>query len=253
MGSTVSAVVSAPSGCVERCRTAAAVWNADLPGRFSFVQADAQTPVAFCTSGSDDNDDFDGRTSIGGSATLCDGSEFGGSVLGVTLRRTIVSGPQRGELVDSDITLNNAFNFASGLLEAVVGHELGHVLGIDHPDECGKDFDTLMHSTVRSPSDPCFVSEPVADDIAGAEMIYALIGPTPTVAPTPAVGCGDADGDGGITVNDGVQTLRSAAGLPSPCTPARCDVDGDGTTTVNDGVNVLRASAGLSATLNCGT
>jgi hypothetical protein len=57
--------------------------------------------------------------------------------------------------------------------------------------------------------------------------------------------CGDADGSGTVTVTDGVQTLRAAADLSSPCTPARCDVDGSGTITVTDGVLVLRDAAGL--------
>jgi hypothetical protein len=72
------------------------------------------------------------------------------------------------------------------------------------------------------------------------------------VAPAHAADeCGDADGSGAITVTDGVQTLRAAAGLGSNCTPARCDLDGGGTITVTDGVNVLRAAAGLTVNLGC--
>lgn len=58
--------------------------------------------------------------------------------------------------------------------------------------------------------------------------------------------CGDADDSGTVTVTDGVQTLRAAAGLSTSCTVGRCDVDGNGSITVSDGVNVLRAAAGLS-------
>jgi hypothetical protein len=63
--------------------------------------------------------------------------------------------------------------------------------------------------------------------------------------------CGDADGSGSVTVTDGVQTLRAAAGLSSACTAARCDVDGSGAISVTDGVNVLRKAAGLSAPDGC--
>ncbi len=64
--------------------------------------------------------------------------------------------------------------------------------------------------------------------------------------------CGDADGNGTITVTDGVNVLRAAAGLTSSCTEAAvCDVDGNGVMSVTDGVNVLRAAAGLSANLAC--
>jgi hypothetical protein len=63
--------------------------------------------------------------------------------------------------------------------------------------------------------------------------------------------CGDADASGAITVTDGVQTLRAAAGLSSSCTAPRCDVDASGAVSVTDGVNVLRAAAGLAVSLTC--
>jgi hypothetical protein len=227
------------AGCVDLCRTAVATWNADLAGRFEFVQADASTPVAFCTSGGAVTD---GRTSIGGSATICDGSAFGRNVIAVTLRRTRTDAPHAGELLDSDITVNSGRVFTPDLFRGVLGHELGHVLGLDHPDQCGHDALVLMRSVFQRPStDPCFVSEPTADDIRGAQMIYATV----------AFVCGDADGSGAVTVTDGVQVLRMAAGLSSTCTLARCDVDGSGEVTVSDAVNVLRTAAGLSGANAC--
>ena len=63
--------------------------------------------------------------------------------------------------------------------------------------------------------------------------------------------CGDADGNGSVSVTDGVQTLRAAASLPSSRTPARCDVNDDGAVSVTDGVNVLREAAGLAPVLTC--
>lgn len=65
--------------------------------------------------------------------------------------------------------------------------------------------------------------------------------------------CGDADGSGSVTVTDGVQVLRSAAGLSSACTThaASCDIDGSGTATLTDGVNVLRKAAGITITEAC--
>jgi hypothetical protein len=67
----------------------------------------------------------------------------------------------------------------------------------------------------------------------------------------PDVTCGDADGSGAVTVTDGVQTLRAAAGLSSPCTLATCDVNGSGAITVTDGVAVLRGAAGLPLAGTC--
>jgi hypothetical protein len=63
--------------------------------------------------------------------------------------------------------------------------------------------------------------------------------------------CGDADHSEAVTVTDGVQTLRAAAGLSSPCTLARCDVDGSGAITVTDGVQVLRLAAGIGVDVHC--
>jgi hypothetical protein len=65
--------------------------------------------------------------------------------------------------------------------------------------------------------------------------------------------CGDADGNGSVTVTDGVQVLRAAAGLSTTCAQHAnsCDVDGNGDVTVTDGVNVLRLAADLAVTTNC--
>lgn len=62
--------------------------------------------------------------------------------------------------------------------------------------------------------------------------------------------CGDANGDGQVSVSDGVQALRAAAGLPSIC-DADCDVDGNGSVSVTDGVNILRKAAGLGIVEAC--
>ncbi len=239
---------ASPAGCAAICRGAAATWNAELPGRFTFEAAGASTPVGFC-------DPEDGATSVGGSTTVCDGSAFGPNVLAVTYRINFVGGSDNGRLVDADITVNQAFDdfFAADPddLRATVGHELGHVLGLDHPDQCGRDFNVLMRSaSLFAADDPCFVVEPTADDVVGGQLIYAVTGPTPSPLPTPGL-CGDADGDGAVTVTDGVLTLRAAAALSSPCTAAQCDVDGSGAVTVTDGVNVLRAAAGLPFASNC--
>jgi len=65
--------------------------------------------------------------------------------------------------------------------------------------------------------------------------------------------CGDPDGSGTLSVSDGVQVLRAAAGLSSSCSAQVCDVDGNGDVNVTDAVNVLRAAAGLGATITCNT
>jgi hypothetical protein len=63
--------------------------------------------------------------------------------------------------------------------------------------------------------------------------------------------CGDVDDNDVVTVTDGVQVLRAAAGLSSDCTDAICDIDVNGTIGVTDGVITLRKAAGLAITQNC--
>lgn len=85
----------------------------------------------------------------------------------------------------------------------------------------------------------------------GAVMVVAAVLGWLVPGPAAAATCGDADASGAVTVTDGVQTLRAAAGLESPCTASRCDVDGSGAVSVSDGVNVLRKAAGLAGADAC--
>ncbi len=70
------------------------------------------------------------------------------------------------------------------------------------------------------------------------------------IASSAAAVCGDANGDGRVSVSDGVQALRAAAGLESICAED-CDVDGNGEISVTDGVNILRKAAGLAIVEAC--
>lgn len=233
-----------PATCINLCRAAADIWNTDLPGRFTLINA--SDPVEFCNP-------QDGRVSVGGTTKFCDGTAYDKRVLAVTLSIFFSAGPQAGQLIDANITVNQGFAFSQAGFQATLAHEFGHVLGLSHPDQCGTDFNVLMRSSSMFGSpDPCFVLVPTQADVNGVERIYPVINPVPTPTPPPSPGlCGDADLSGSVTVTDGVQTLRAAADLSSSCTPARCDVDGSGTVSVTDGVNVLRAAAGLSFTANC--
>jgi hypothetical protein len=64
--------------------------------------------------------------------------------------------------------------------------------------------------------------------------------------------CGDADGDGVVTITDGVRILRLAAALDETCATTGCDVDGSGQVSVTDAVLALRRAAGLTIVDGCG-
>ncbi len=120
------------------------------------------------------------------------GNSFGKYTLGVTSYS--MSG---STLVEADVLLNQAmaFDSYSGPLKFPVGggiaiadigrvllHELGHGIGLDHPDDAGQQVDAVMNAMI---SDRETLS---ADDIAGAQRLYGRptnSTPTPTPAPTP--------------------------------------------------------------------
>jgi hypothetical protein len=70
-------------------------------------------------------------------------------------------------------------------------------------------------------------------------------------AATPPSVCADTDGNGNVTVTDGVLILRAAAELPSTAPEGLSDLNLDGQITVTDGVLALRAAAELPPTLTC--
>jgi hypothetical protein len=69
--------------------------------------------------------------------------------------------------------------------------------------------------------------------------------------PVRAQVCADPDRSGTVTVSDGVNMLRAAAGLSSSCVMQICDVTLDGAVTVTDGVIALREAAQLGGAATC--
>jgi hypothetical protein len=69
-----------------------------------------------------------------------------------------------------------------------------------------------------------------------------------TLPPGPA--CGDATGDGEVTVSDAAAVLNVVVGAGS-CEISVCDVDRDGLVTVSDALTLLRFAAGVIPSLPC--
>ena len=118
------------------------------------------------------------------------GQGFGANTLAVTYYR--YSGSTMAE-ADTLFNQAQAFDSYRGPLQfpphgtaiadirRVFLHELGHTLGLGHPDTAGQHVVAVMNSIV---SDQEVLS---ADDIAGGESIYG-VPPEPTPAPTPGPG-----------------------------------------------------------------
>ena len=116
------------------------------------------------------------------------GDGFGTGVLAVTYYRT-----QGTSMIEADVLFNTAQDFDSyrGNLQfdsqgkciadirRVLLHEMGHALGLNHPDSAGQNVDAVMNSVVSD------TEELTADDLAG---IHSLYGAAATPSPTPVPG-----------------------------------------------------------------
>jgi hypothetical protein len=140
------------------------VWNQSLVHLHFAVDRNSILPP----SGSD------GNTSISMSNTIY-GEAFADGVLAVTL---VTPRPGSAIMIEADIVFNSFYDYDSyrGHLQAdglqdfhrIVLHELGHVVGLDHPDQAmpKQSVSAIMNSTVSG------TDSLQPDDINGAKSIY---------------------------------------------------------------------------------
>jgi len=131
-------------------------------------------------------------------STTVFGQKFGTATLAVTYYRSM-----SGSIVEADVLFNKNQQFDSyrgplrygtggwaiGDIRRVFTHELGHALGLDHPDQHGQHVDAIMNSVTGN-------REALSsDDIAGAQALYGAPTPlaVPEATPTPL---NDFNGDG---------------------------------------------------------
>lgn len=141
---------------------AAGRWNA-VATQFRFLKTTPAQAVNPCSASN-------GVNSVAFSDTIC-GTAFGATTLAVT--RIIFASD--GTIFDTVVLFNESRNWStySGPLQPgvqdlhrVAIHELGHVLGLDHPDQHGQTVNAIMNSTVSN------IDAPQADDINGVNIIY---------------------------------------------------------------------------------
>ena len=162
-------------------------WDtAVAPGVNAWDSVVAQLQFRANTGGSSAAASGDNVNSVIFSSTIF-GQSFGSSTLAVTYWRSSGS-----RMVEADILFNNHQVFDSyrgplryasngavtGDIRRVFIHELGHALGLDHPDQHGQHVDAIMNSVT---SDRETLS---SDDINGAQIMYQAPAP-PMPAPTP--------------------------------------------------------------------
>ena len=118
------------------------------------------------------------------------GSSFGSNTLAITgyyynSSRT---------MMEADILFNNHLQwdsyrgglrfgsngYAIGEVRRVLIHELGHALGLDHPDQHGQHVSAVMNSVVSN------IDTATQDDINGAQSIYGTSSGSPSSTPTPS-------------------------------------------------------------------
>ena len=111
--------------------------------------------------------------------TTVDGDEFGSNTLAVTMMYF-----RPNELIEADVVFRASEPWDSyrgsrsgkgGRVDVrrVALHELGHVLGLEHPDDAGQRVDAIMNARVSD------VDNLLPDDIAGAQQLYGSSGFVP--------------------------------------------------------------------------
>jgi hypothetical protein len=190
--------------------------------RFRFLIQSPPTPASPCST--------DGLQSLAFSSTLCGGLSFGGAIA-VTI---FLLNSATGELIESDslFDANRSWTTYAGPLRTdtsgnviydfhrVAIHELGHMVGLAHPDDFGQSVQAIMNRRVSN------VDTTQADDLAGVSAIY----PSSSSAPR-----GTLENPKPGSFTSGIGTISGWV-----CSANRIDLQVDGSITVQSPYGSLR-------------
>ena len=190
--------------------------------RFRFFVQSPSVPASPCGR--------DGQQTLTFQSSLCGELTFG-SAIAVT---TILINSATGELVEADTLFdaNRSWTTYAGPLRTdgfgnvlydfhrVAIHELGHILGLDHPDDFGQSVQAIMNRRVSN------LDTTQADDIAGVSAIYPG-------ASTPSLGALENPKPGSFT--SGIGTISGWV-----CSANRIDLQVDGSIVVQSPYGSLR-------------
>ena len=158
-------------------RDAMAAWNSDLL-RSQLVEVNPGDTIIPA--------DRNGQSDVIFGSTVY-GDAFGETTLGITLLEPDPANPAR--IIEADIVINNSrdWNSYRGVrrsqldLRRVLIHELGHLLGLGHPDDAMPEqiVESIMNSSVSD------TDQLTDDDTAGATALYGVTLTTPVITDAP--------------------------------------------------------------------
>ena len=162
-------------------------WNVAASPGLTYWNQNVQHAQLTYTNSSGGAYQNDGINSIVFSTTMF-GQNFGSRTLAVTFYRYYGS-----NMTEADILFNQnqiwdsyrgtlRFNPNGNVIadvRRVFIHEVGHALGLNHPDDAGQHVDAIMNSVISNRETLS------ADDVAGAHVLYGMPSPTPTPTPPP--------------------------------------------------------------------